>query len=261
MRSALYQLGFHDVYHMHNLINDPSKAPQWVRAFEAKFEGKGTFEKEDWDRLLGDCQGICDLPSAPVAVEVALAYPDAKVVIMNRDPEAWYESVLHSIYTMTKPKQLGLIAQMIYCAIFDQGFRNIMAYSKVLNRIVLPYDHGKEKDKAIAWFNNQYAEYRERIPEERRIEYSIKDGWKPLCDHLGVPVPMVKDEKTGEMVEAPFPRLNDRQSFMTNAVQIRSQATDRATNNFWNMLGKLAMTGAVGYGGFLMWKTRLGGRL
>ena len=247
---------------MHNLIHDPSKAQQWVKAFEAKFEGKGKMEREDWDRLLGDCQGICDLPSAPVAVEIALAYPEAKVIILNRDPEAWYESVLHSVYQLTQPKlkDVGLIAQMIFCAIFDHGFRNMIAYNKTLYRIVLPFDHGKEKDKAIAWFKDQYAEYRERIPEERRIEYNIKDGWKPLCDHLGVPIPTVKDEKTGDMVEAPFPRLNDREAFRTNAGQIRSQATDRALNNVWVMLGKLAVTGAVGYGGFLMWKSRLGGR-
>lgn len=245
---------------MHNLINDPSRAPQWERAFEAKYEGKGTFELEDWDRLLGDCQGVCDLPSAPVAVEIALAYPDAKVVILNRDPEAWYESVLHSIHPNVSARQLGVTLQMLYCAVFDRGVRNLIAYSKTLRRCVLTYDHGKEKDKALAWFDGQYAEFRERIPAERRIEYKITDGWKPLCEHLGVPVPMVKDEKTGEMVEAPFPRLNDRESFLAQAKTVRARATRRATDSLLNLVGRLAVTGAVGYGEYLLWRSRLGVR-
>jgi len=35
------------------------------------------------------------------------------------------------------------------------------------------------------------------------LVYEVKQGWQPLCDFLGVPVP----ENT------PFPRLNDTASF------------------------------------------------
>lgn len=28
----------------------------WMDAFNAKYEGVGTFEREDWDQLLGHCQ-------------------------------------------------------------------------------------------------------------------------------------------------------------------------------------------------------------
>ncbi|CAM1511811.1 Fc.00g093240.m01.CDS01 [Cosmosporella sp. VM-42] len=261
MRSALYQLGFSDCYHMHTLINDPSRAPQWVSAFEAKFAGKGTFERKDWDRLLGDCQSVCDLPSAVVATEIALAYPEAKVVILNRDPEAWYSSVLHTIYPITRPRKIGIFLQMLFCVIFDDGMRNMAAYGRALHDLALPYDHGKEKDKAMAWYKDQYAEYRERIPAERYIEYNIKDGWKPLCEHLGVPVPTIEDEETGKMVEAPFPRLNDREAFLQQAVKIRAKSTEQAFDNLLKLVGKAAITGAVTYGGYLIWRSRLCGRL
>lgn len=57
LRAALKQLGFEDTYHMNSVLSENGRdAELWVDAMDAKFEGKGTFEKEDWDRLLGHCQ-------------------------------------------------------------------------------------------------------------------------------------------------------------------------------------------------------------
>ncbi|EJU05221.1 hypothetical protein DACRYDRAFT_103718 [Dacryopinax primogenitus] len=38
----------------------------------------------------------------------------------------------------------------------------------------------------------------ESIPKEKLLVFNVKQGWKPLCEFLGVPVPTV-----------PFPRMND----------------------------------------------------
>ncbi|KAM0432963.1 hypothetical protein ACHAPT_004668 [Fusarium lateritium] len=261
IRSALWQLGFHDCYHMHTLIQDPSRAPEWVRAFEAKYAGQGSFTRADWDRLLGHCQAVCDAPAAFFGAELAEIYPEAKVVILNRDPEKWYDSVLNSIYLVTKPKGFWRKLSMIYCFLFDTHVQNMAGYSKALRRWVLRYDHGEDKDKALAWYKSQYEEFRERIPEERRIEYTITDGWAPLCEHLGVPIPMVEDPETGKMVEAPFPRLNDRETFRENGKRMMKRSRARANDNLLSAVGRLALMGVAGYAGYLAWRTRLGGRV
>lgn len=104
MRSALWQLGLHDCYHMQTLLRNLDTHPQqWIRAFEAKYTGKGSFEKADWDHLLGHSQACCDLPSAVFSPELAAVYPEAKVVILNRHPELWYESTLLSIQKIVDP--------------------------------------------------------------------------------------------------------------------------------------------------------------
>ncbi|KAH7150374.1 P-loop containing nucleoside triphosphate hydrolase protein [Dactylonectria estremocensis] len=260
IRSALWELGFHDCYHMHDVVNNPSHSPEWIRAIEAKYAGKGTFTRADWDRLLGNCQAVCDVPAAFFGAELAEAYPDAKVVILNRDPEKWYESVLNSIYTLTGPKSLGRKLKMIYCLIFDNHVSAMFAYSKSMRANIQRYDHGKDKDKALAWFKDQYAEYHERIPAERCLEYTIQEGWEPLCDFLDVPVPETKDAATGQMVESPFPRLNDRAMFQGHANQMFAKSMARANSNLLSAVGKLALTGLVGYAGYLAWRTRLGGR-
>jgi hypothetical protein len=128
-------------------------------------------------------------------------------------------------------------------------------------KVAMPYDHGKQKDKAIAWYKAQYEEFRDRIPAERRIEYSVKDGWEPLCKHFEVPVPMVKDEGTGKMVVAPFPHLNDREAFTPIAMSMRTRGNQRANDNFFKFLGKATVVGATGFAVFWAWKSRLGGRV
>jgi hypothetical protein len=40
------------------------------------------------------------------------------------------------------------------------------------------------------------------VPPDRLLVFTVDEGWRPLCDFIGVPVP-----------EAPFPRVNDRAQF------------------------------------------------
>ncbi|ENH63302.1 hypothetical protein FOC1_g10009197 [Fusarium oxysporum f. sp. cubense race 1] len=233
IRNALWQLGFHDCYHMQTLFNNPTRAPEWVRAMEAKYADKGTFTRADWDHLLGDCQAVCDVPAAFFGPELAELYPEAKVIIMNRDPEKW-ASWLNSY--MAK-------------------------YSKSMRSLVQKYDHGNDKEKAIAWYKAQYQEFHDRIPADRYIEYTITEGWGPLCGYLGVPVPEVQDPVTGKTAEAPFPHLNDGETFRRNSKVMKKKTMERANQNLPAAVGRLALTGVVGYAGYLVWKTRLGGRV
>ena len=40
------------------------------------------------------------------------------------------------------------------------------------------------------------------VPEDRLLVFNVKQGWKPLCDFLGLPVP-----------SKPFPNVNDSKNF------------------------------------------------
>lgn len=262
MRAAMRQLGFNDCYHMHNVIADNAgQGAQWIKALEAKYEGKGTFTRADWDKLLGNSQACVDLPAALFGVEIAETYPEAKVIILNRDPEKWYDSVLNSIYKlMSANKRISNLPKTLLFYAFDPEFRAMLKFHGAMQRCALRYDHGKEKDKALAWYKNQYDEFREHIPAERRIEYKVQDGWGPLCEYLEVPIPMVKDEVTGKEVEAPFPRVNDRDMFADAAKEMQAGTHAQVVTNMFSFIGKAALTGLVGYGGYLFWKERLGGR-
>ena len=59
MWTVLKKLGYTDCYHMLNVLKNPPDADMWLEAIDAKYNGKGRlFEREDWDRLLGECQ-VC----------------------------------------------------------------------------------------------------------------------------------------------------------------------------------------------------------
>ena len=50
----------------------------------------------------------------------------------------------------------------------------------------------------VARFEQHNARVKERVPPERLLVMEIKDGWEPLCDFLGKPIP-----------DGPFPHLNE----------------------------------------------------
>lgn len=92
MRDALKILGFNECYHQVTLGHNPDDARLWKKALDAKFHGRGKpFEREDWDALLGHCQAVCDLPAIQFAKELMDTYPDARVILTNRDIDSWHK--------------------------------------------------------------------------------------------------------------------------------------------------------------------------
>ncbi|PON24733.1 hypothetical protein TGAM01_v206241 [Trichoderma gamsii] len=264
MRIALEQLGFSNCYHMQNILENPQQeAPKWIRLIEAHFsdpgKGKGTISKADFDAVLGNFQSCVDVPPALFGVELAAMYPEAKVIILNREPEDWYCSVSESIMASVRPTSRLAKLGMLFCFAFDPATRAFAKFGRAMSGLAFRYDHRTEKNKAIAWYTSTYQRFRDEIPEGRRIEYEIQEGWGPLCAYLEVPVPMVRDEETGEMVEAPFPRANDRETFKRNQAKGREKAMRRARNNLLVAVGRVVLLAAAGYAGYALWKTRLGG--
>lgn len=263
MRIALEQLGFSNCYHMQNILENPQReAPKWIRLIEAHFgdpgKGKGTISKADFDAVLGHCQSCVDVPTALFGVELAAMYPEAKVVILNRDPEDWYCSVSESIMTSVRPTSRLAKLGMLFCFAFDPATRAFAKFGRAMSGLAFRYDHRTEKNKAIAWYTSTYQRFRDEILEERRIEYQIQEGWGPLCAYLEVPIPMVRDEETGDMVEAPFPRANDRETFNKNQAKGREKALRRARNNLLVGVGRIVLMAAAGYAGYAVWKRRFG---
>jgi hypothetical protein len=63
-------------------------------------------------------------------------------------------------------------------------------------------DELSEPDAMKAAFERHNDAVRAGVPEERLLEWTAADGWEPLCDRLGLPVP-------GD----PFPKVNSTKEF------------------------------------------------
>ncbi|KAF1814290.1 hypothetical protein P152DRAFT_472064 [Eremomyces bilateralis CBS 781.70] len=89
MFTALQKLGYRDVYHMFRAIKNTKDFDLWNEAVDAKWYGKGEpYERADWDQLLGDCMAALGFPCAAFAPELIASYPEAKVILTHRNPEA-----------------------------------------------------------------------------------------------------------------------------------------------------------------------------
>lgn len=188
LKAALERLGAGPCYHMIDLIKDGSRLHHW----EAAARG----EAVDWPTVLDGYASTVDWPGCTFYDQLAAQWPDAKVLLNVRDPQAWYQSCLNTIHAAKEatqsgaegappPAVMGFIGKLIWEREFG-GFESFRS----------------DRDEAIAVFERHNAAVRAAIPADRLLVYEIGDGWEPLCELLGAPEP-----------DEPFPHLNDTASF------------------------------------------------
>ncbi|MFZ2508625.1 MAG: sulfotransferase family protein, partial [Steroidobacteraceae bacterium] len=99
-----------------------------------------------------------------------------------RDPESWYRSTRETVYEATRSVPAWL-----------ERIPRVRMIVRLLDGIV--WDgvfHGR--------FEDHTEDVKRSVPPGRLLVYSVREGWGPACEFLGVPVP----EKM------PFPHENER---------------------------------------------------
>jgi hypothetical protein len=183
LKLALERLGFGPCHHMIELIEDAEQLDLWSRVAE---DGGAA----DWDMVYRDFRATVDWPGAAYWRPLVQHYPEAKVILTVRDPRKWYESAYASIYrarSFVGDAPLGerrrqLVGRLVWDGEFGGRF--------------------EDAEHAMAVFTEHNDAVRREVPADRLLEFEVRQGWGPLCDFLGVPVP-----------DEPFPRSNDRQEF------------------------------------------------
>ncbi|KAJ9615128.1 hypothetical protein H2200_001202 [Cladophialophora chaetospira] len=199
MQKALEVLGI-PTYHFSSMYDNVREGDLWMKALDAKFDGKGEIPGKDfWDGLLGHVGGVTDAPCNLFARELMVAYPDAKVVLVEREMESWYRSWMDFCKSSYSPIISALGRLDPYWA------GRITALGGLVTRIesghAVDIDQAKVRSKDA--YKHHYRDVRELIGgrESRLLNFDLKQGWKPLCDFLGKPVP-----------NEPFPHENDKES-------------------------------------------------
>ncbi|KAL8727573.1 MAG: hypothetical protein Q9166_005979 [cf. Caloplaca sp. 2 TL-2023] len=235
MQAALEELGYKSTHHMHHVFQNPgSECVMWKEALDAKYKNKGRrFTKKDWDQLLGHCQAVVDVPAAAFIPELYEAYPDAKVVVVQRNPDSWYDSCSRTVIRFSSSPQLKILyfldrwlvrrlAPMMGCLL-----TSLFGTEKK--------DPVKMRENWIRGYINAYEEVRRMVPPEKRLELKLEQGWEPLCNFLGNEVP-----------KKPFPHLNDSANFHAGIkVLMRRMWIRAAKQNLPYVVGALGL--AVGW--------------
>jgi len=126
------------------------------------------------------------------------AFPEAKVLLTVREPEKWYLSVRNTIYYMGVYFRTTVPYRWIY---WLTGF--LRAFTVAFNVNPEMYlSCGRSEEEGVDFYNKWVEEVKANVPPERLLVFSVKEGWGPLCNFLGVPVP-----------DVPFPHVNDTATF------------------------------------------------
>ncbi|KYG41694.1 hypothetical protein M433DRAFT_75346 [Acidomyces richmondensis BFW] len=245
MRAALFELGYYDVYHMAScLFENPPDADLWCDAIDAKAFGKGKFTKENWDQLLGHCMAsptsaVSDQPCAMFAEELIEAYPDAKIVLTVRDsPEAWQKSATNTVVAMCQimapiqVRQPGM-NPMNWVWRLLRPHLPIMPF---LDRLAEAHELDKIPTEGVRIYNEHNDRVKRLAPPGQFLEFNVKQGWKPLCDFLGKPVP-----------DTPFPNVNDTSEFQERMVMARRMMALGYVLNFFKVVSIPAVAAAAVY--------------
>ena len=177
LKLALERLGLGPCHHMEEVMAHlPEQVPLWIRAAGGA---------PDWAAIYQGYRSAVDWPTAGFVAELARVYPDAKVVLTVRDPEAWAGS-----FGETIGKFLAAADQLP--PEMEPWLRMGRA---VLGRTGFPA--GLDRSGLIAALNAHTEFVRRTVPANRLLILDVREGWAPLCDFLGEPVPA-----------EPFPRTN-----------------------------------------------------
>ncbi|KAI9750791.1 MAG: hypothetical protein M4579_006312 [Chaenotheca gracillima] len=158
---------------------------RWDAALQAKYFGEGeAFGRKEFDEVLGDFDAVTDAPPCVFVDELTAAYPEAKVVLTTRDPDKWLASMRSTIFEVNAWRSYRILRP------FDRDVLGPMY--DVISDWCRGFCAGEDPmttDIARRRFVEHYEHVRAVVPKDNLLEFESKDGWGPLCEFLGVPVP------------------------------------------------------------------------
>ena len=200
-------------HHMARVMSDKTdrNSTFWLRAV------RGEVAEGDWRKFVKDerlSAGV-DYPMSLFWKDLLSIYPSAKVLLNDRDPVRWYESVNNTILQF-----VGLTFSPM--ARFNPVFQFLLKVSGTGKNLEVPKQIGfaetalgrdfprgmygaveDGQEEAVRFFNTWKSQVVKEVPADRLLVWQVKEGWGPLCHYLGLPVP-----------EETFPKVNDTPSML-----------------------------------------------
>ncbi len=103
-----------------------------------------------------DDKAVIDVPAACFAEELILAYPDAKVILLERNIHSWYESVIETVLKPRPRLMSWFLSFMIYAGGREMG--QLVQLKDAIDRDL--FGPGGLEESNV---RKIYSEYHERI--------------------------------------------------------------------------------------------------
>lgn len=204
LKVALEALNLGNCYHMTEVMKQPECSGDWINAANGK---------PDWDKIFSSYTATVDNPGCNFWKELADYYPDAKVILTVRDANKWFDSTNETIHSVE-----------------FADFIKSSPFGEMLQKTIWDFmdDRMQNKEYMVDFFNKRTKQIIDTIDEGRLLVYQVSEGWEPLCQFLGVPVP-----------DMDFPRINSRnetKELLANLItssgeQLSEEAMSAAAND------------------------------
>ncbi|EWG54117.1 hypothetical protein FVEG_12409 [Fusarium verticillioides 7600] len=183
LADGLAILGISPIYHMRE-VGKNNHADLWTALMYQKFDKDGSSQRQgDLVTILSNYKCVADYPAAIFVDELLAAYPEAAVILTVRSEDSWAKSMKQTIVHYLNHR---VIDEKTPMAVMSR------TYSKFC------WDDDFEKN-GLALFRQHNEQVRLAATERKFLEYTVGDGWEPLCAFLETPVPE----------NIPFPKKDD----------------------------------------------------
>lgn len=197
LKVALEQIGIGRCYHMSEALAKPGDPARWVDAANGD---------PDWEAIFDGFSATTDFPASIYWRELMAYYPDAKIILTTRDADKWVQSTQE---TILGPKWWAFCKEGPYGAFMRA----------TIDRFLEGEAHDPAHLKKI--FLRHEAAVKAGVPAGRLLVFEAKDGWAPLCEFLGLPVP-----------DFPYPYVNSSKETqeLLNTILNGAMGGDGVTN-------------------------------
>jgi sulfotransferase family protein len=196
---ALEMLGLGPCYQMVDVIADLGQARLWDRALDGE---------APWPEIFDGYNSTVDWPGGYFYRELMDFYPEARVLLSVRDAGDWERSMRQTVWAVRHGESLIRLLSSAQAHV-DPQWR---AFLGMIDRLVwegkgtfaASHEHPGQLIDAMLRHNERVER---DVPAARLLVWNVAEGWEPVCEFLGLPVP-----------EMPFPHVNGRTEFLNRII-------------------------------------------
>ena len=157
------------------MLYHPAEYLQWIRLARAQeFQDRNFLVTAQFDKVLGDCEAVTDIPCAEFAHELIAAYPSATVILNYRDDiDAWHASVTNTIERVTT--FLPWYDWLIFFFHSESFWRQRWVYWVWTRHFT-----GDFQNRGRQWYRDHYRGVEKSKQESERpyLRWKLEDGWQ-----------------------------------------------------------------------------------
>jgi hypothetical protein len=222
LQHALIRLGCDHTYHGWDVMfEDPHNMRLWGKLGRRKYLGEAnsprgdtSFTAEDFDEVLGHAVAVCDASASCFARELIKPYPGTKVILnTSADMDHWHTCVIKNIAGINRNWLLWVMswtsADLFW--VWNVAERiPLPGLFRCIDAPGLPGNLERGIGRSGKWVHAEHAAMVKGLVEkERLLEWTVLDGWEPLCAFLDKEIP-----------DEPFPHVNDAAGFKGRGKQV-----------------------------------------